>query len=71
MLFEELLKSERKEGKIEDRIETIMELLADLGPLPEALKERLENETDMNRLRVWCKLAAKAESIEQFEKEIQ
>lgn len=71
MLFEELLKSERKEGKIEERIETIMELLADLGPLPEALKERLENETDMSRLKAWFKLAAKAESIEQFEKEIQ
>lgn len=67
MLFEELLQNERKEGKIEDRVESIIELLEDLGSVPEKLKERLEKETDMNTLKKWFKLVAKVESIEQFE----
>lgn len=71
MLFEELLQNERKEGKIEDRVESIIELLEDLGPVPEKLKERLEKETDMNTLKKWHKLAARAESIEQFETEME
>lgn len=66
MLLEELIKTERKEGKVEERIETIKELLEEVGTLPEALKEQLEGETDLNTLRVWTKIAAKAESIEQF-----
>lgn len=71
MLFEELLKTERKEGRVEERIEAITELLEDLGTLPETLKERLEGETNLNTLKVWHKKAAKAESIEQFMKDIQ
>lgn len=71
MLFEELLKTERKEGKVEDRIEMIIELLEDLGTIPEILRVRLESETDMNTLRAWFKMAAKANSIEQFMREIQ
>lgn len=70
MLFEELLQNERKEGKKEGKIEDILELLKDLGPVPEALKERLESETDMDTLKKWFKLAAKAESIGQFETEM-
>lgn len=79
MLFEELLQNERKEGKIEgriegrteERIETIIGFLEDLGPLSPILRERLENETDMDTLKGWVKLAAKVKSIEQFEQEIQ
>ena len=71
MLFEELLRTERKEGKIEDRVETITELLEELGTLPGGLKERLENESNLETLRAWCKIAAKAESIDQFMQAIQ
>lgn len=70
MLFEELLQNERKEGKVEGKVETIVEILEDLGPLPEALRERLENETDMDTLKVWVKLAARATSIEEFKEEM-
>lgn len=71
MLFEELLRNERKEGKAEGKVDAIIELLEDLGSIPEALKTQLEGEMDLNTLSTWLKMAAKAESIDQFVKEIQ
>ena len=71
MLFEELLRNERKEGKAEGKVDAIIELLEDLGSIPEALKTQLEGEMDLNTLSAWLKMAAKAESIDQFAKEIQ
>lgn len=71
MLLDELIKTERKEGKVEERIEAIQELLEEVGAIPKALKERLEGETDLKLLRRWHKAAAKAQSIEQFMEEIQ
>lgn len=83
MLFEELLKNERKEGReegrkegrkegrVEDRIESITELLESLGMIPEALKERIKSEKNLNTLKAWYKIAIKAESIDQFMQEIQ
>lgn len=71
MLFEELLRNERKEGKIEGKIEDILELLGDMGTLPEGLREKIETESDVATLNAWHKIAAKAGSIEQFVKEMQ
>lgn len=71
MLFEELLKNERREGKVEDRVEAITELLEDLGTIPEPLKEKLEGEKNMDTLKAWLKIAAKADSIDQFTQGIQ
>ena len=47
MLFEELLRNERKEGKAEGKVDAIIELLEDLGSIPEALKTQLEGEMDL------------------------
>ena len=71
MLFEELLRNERKEGKIEGKIEYILELLDDMGTLPEGLREKIETESDAATLNAWFKIAVKAESVEQFVKEMQ
>lgn len=71
MLFEELLRNERKEGRIEGKIEYILELLDDMGTLPEGLREKIETESDVATLNAWHKIAAKAGSIEQFVKEMQ
>lgn len=72
MLFEELLKEERQEGIAEGRQETareyILEVLADKGEVPAALKEALcevDSEEELKRL---FKLAAKVESTEAFQK---
>jgi predicted transposase/invertase (TIGR01784 family) len=82
MLFEELLKDEYKagkaEGKVEGRaegaiaskIEDITELLSDIGTVSEDLLAKLRSLTDVEQLRGLIKLAAKAESVEAFEAEL-
>ena len=44
MVFEELLKEEREEGKAEGRAEDILELLADLGEIPKQLRKKILEE---------------------------
>ncbi len=55
------------EGRTEGRIEAILELLEDLGDIPDALKDRIMQQKDAKVLKKWHKLAAKAESISAFE----
>ena len=43
-----------------------MEFLEDIGKLSEELRERIMEEADLFVLKKWLKIAAKAESIEQF-----
>ena len=66
MLFEELLRNERKEGKAEGKAESILELLAEAGNVPAEVSKRIYTEGDAEKLRCWLKLAARAESVEQF-----
>ena len=75
MLLEELLKTERNEGRLEGRLEGRAEgklkgklelLLENLGSLPAELSARIENETDTNILESWLKAAKEAESMEAF-----
>lgn len=55
------------EGKAEGMAEAVLELLSELGDLPDALKVRIQKETDLQVLGKWLKTAAKAESIMDFE----
>lgn len=79
MLLEELLREERREGKeegreegrVEGRAEVVLELLEELGNVPEELQAKIFGETDLERLSQYIKLAVKAESIEQFAEAIQ
>lgn len=70
MTFQELLNDERAEGRVDERRQVIMEFLEDMGNVPNELQELIAKETDMNVLKLWSKIAAKAESIEQFMKDI-
>ena len=54
------------EGKAED----IMDLLGDIGPVPEELEKRLREQKDLEVLQKWLKLAARAKSMEEFERQI-
>ena len=56
----------REEGRLVGKIEDILELLEDIGTVPDDLKQTIEAETDANTLSTWLKLAAKVESIEEF-----
>ena len=65
--FERLLNSEKAEGKAEGKAEDIVELLEEVGELPDALKNLIMGQNDIEVLRRWVKAAARADSIEDFE----
>ena len=48
-------------------VEYILELLEDCGEVSEELKNKIKAQTDKEILRRWHKLAARAESLEEFE----
>ena len=67
MIFEEMLREEKQEGRLEATRENILELLEDLGKIPEDLQTKLEDLEDLTKLRALHKIAAKAESLRAFE----
>lgn len=67
---EEGRKEGREEGRIEERQEMILELLSEYGELPEKLENDVKGQEDYEILRYWSRLAAKAASVEEFEKAI-
>ncbi|MEG0156886.1 MAG: hypothetical protein RR661_04470 [Anaerovoracaceae bacterium] len=56
----------KEEGKAEGKAEAILELLEELDVVPEELKSEILNQPELAVLKRWLKLAAKAESVEQF-----
>ena len=52
------------------RAEAVLQLLKDLGEVPETLKTRIQKETDLQMLSRWLNVAARAESIGEFEKKM-
>lgn len=77
MIFEEMLREEKQEGRqeglLEGRIEAtregIFELLEDLGEVPDKFRDRMEALEELGDLKFLFKLAAKADSIENFVKD--
>ena len=71
MIFEEMLRQEKQEGMQEGSLEAtrenILELLEDLGKIPEDLQTKLEDLEDLTKLRALHKIAVKAESLRAFE----
>lgn len=57
----------RQEGLIEGKIESILELLEELGAIPKQLMRRIRQETNSEVLNRWVKCAAKASSFAEFE----
>lgn len=70
MILEEMLREEHAEGRAEGRTdesrELLLQLLEELGEVPPQLRNRIQEEKDLNVLRKWVKTAAKAESVESF-----
>lgn len=69
MIFEEMLKEEKQEGRLEARKEDILELLEELGEIPEELQEKIGKLEDVTKLKSLLKMAVRADSIAAFEKE--
>ncbi|MCM1468778.1 MAG: hypothetical protein NC086_11570, partial [Alistipes sp.] len=56
----------RREGMQCARQKDILELLEDCGQVPDETKKLILKEKDMKKLGVWLRLAAKAETVEDF-----
>ena len=74
MLTELLMQDERRagrlEGRLEGRRESILEVLEEIGTVSNELRERIVQEASMDQLKIWAKLAARVDSIEQFMEEM-
>ncbi len=78
MLFEDMIRWERKEAKEECMLEgerttrqdDVLELLEELAPVSEKLHNRILSETDMHVLKQMLKIAGKAGTMEEFEEAI-
>ena len=70
MIFEEMLRDERAEGKAEGIAEAVLEMLLelmnDLGEIPDELRNRIASEKDLETLKKWHRLAARSESLDEF-----
>ena len=67
VVFQEMLRDERKAGKIEGCVSILLELLEELGDISSELYEKIQAESNLDELKRWTKLAAKSESIEDFQ----
>ena len=73
MLVEELMKDEYNAGKaegIEALVKVIVGFLSDLAPVPDNLKSRIAAIDDLEVLTSLSKKAARAASIDEFEREL-
>lgn len=82
MIFEEMLRDERAEGKAEGKaegiaegkteavLEMLLELMNDLGEIPDELRNRIASEKDLETLKKWHRLAARSESLDEFLKKM-
>ncbi len=59
-----------EEGQLMARQESILECLEELGDIPAELQEEIENLEDTGKLKMLLKLAVRADSIADFEKEV-
>lgn len=70
MTLEDIIYYEREEERAATRQEAIFELLEDYGEVSDALKKKISEETESDVLKAWLKLAAKVESISEFEQKM-
>lgn len=64
--IDDLIEDGRQEGRAEGRAESILELLGELGSIPAELVMKIRKEENIEILREWLKLAARADNIQQF-----
>lgn len=60
---------ERQEGRSEGMAEAVLALLLEIGAVSDVLRDTIASQADLNILKEWLKLAAKAESVEAFQRE--
>ncbi|MCD8021310.1 MAG: hypothetical protein LUF92_17590 [Clostridiales bacterium] len=69
MLFEEMMRDEREEGRkegLEEFKNSILSLLQDFGEVPEDIQLLIMNEDEGSNLKELNRMAARAESLDDF-----
>ena len=56
----------QRRGKAEGKAEFVLELLEELGTVPDDLRKEILAERDLEKLSAWHKLAARCGTIEEF-----
>ena len=73
MLFDSFeaydMQETRRISKAEGKAEDVLVLLAELGAVSEELRRTVMETRDLEKLKTWLKLAAKTESVEQFQRQ--
>ena len=67
LMAESMVKSMAESMAASRVAQNILALLEDLGTLPDQTKERIAKEQNEDELSAWLKLAARADSIEEFQ----
>ena len=62
--------AKKAEGKMEGKTESVLDLLLDLGEVPEKLQAEIMGQKNPEILKQWIKYAARAETVEAFEQKI-
>lgn len=70
MKYEDIIYYERKDAAHDTMVQCICGLLENHGEIPADIINMLDNETDMEVLTKWFKLAAKVNSMEEFTKKM-
>lgn len=59
-----------KKGKIEGKIESLLDLLNEFGTVPDDVIQAVKEQTDVEVLSRWIKAAGKANTLEDYQKQI-
>ena len=66
MTIEEMLRRKEKKWKAEGKAEAVIELLEDIDTVPDEIREKILNESDLEVLRKWHKEQTKTDTMEEF-----
>ena len=69
-IFEEMLKDERAEGRVEGCKETLLLYLQNLGTVSETICDKIQSQQELEVLKQWTKMAFQAKTVEEFEEKI-
>ena len=70
MLLQELLRDEKREGRLEATRDSVLSLLEEMGEISEELRKEIEELDNLEILSALIKKAARSESVEMFETEL-
>lgn len=69
--YENWIRQESKEeGRALGKAEFILELLGEVGEVPDALRDLIMEQRNAEQQKVWLKAASRARSIEEFERAV-